>query len=130
MLVRFGSGFSLDCGEELRSHEFDRSLKHALADTRYRAADLRFAAIIDHCYAVTFLEINIASAFQKPRLTLPVHNYSKMARWRQVFEPNVAGENPFNRTDSCAKRRRVSILSSLLESLATGYAALQHPGVG
>jgi len=50
--------------------------------------------------------------------------------WRtQVFEANVSGEDTLDGTHSCPQCSRISILTGLLETLATGNAPLQNSGV-
>jgi len=104
-------------------------LEHTLAHARYRAANLYIAFVGDYGHAVPLLEIKIARAFQETRLALALYNHAEVTRRVHVFEPNVAGEQAFDRTDSRPKSRRVSILSGFLEALTAWYAALQNDGV-
>lgn len=127
--MRFGFRFGFDGSEELGGHHLNRALEHALSNTCYCTANLHVALVADYGHAVSPLEIEITSAFKKARLTFAVHYHAKMM-WRlQVFEANVAGEDSLDGAHSGSQSRRISILSGLLETLASGYAPLQYRGV-
>ena len=127
--MRLGFRFGFDGGEELRRHHLNRALEHALSNTGYCTANLHVALVADYGHAVSLFEIEITSAFKKARLTFAFHHHPKMM-WRlQVFEANVAGEDALDGAHSRSQSRRISILSGLLETLASGYAPLQNSGV-
>ena len=124
--VRLSPGLGFDGGKKLRCHHFYRSLKHALANACDRAPDLNVAVITDYGNAVPLLQVQIAGTLQEARLAFAVDNHSKVTRWPHIFKANVTGEQAFDRTDTSAKDRRVSILAGLFQALAAGYAPLQH----
>ena len=92
----FSPGFGLDRCKELRGHHLDGALKHPLAHACDRSANLRFAVVAHDSHAVALFQLNVARAFQEPRLTFAVNDNSKVTGWLQVFKTNITVEQPFD----------------------------------
>ena len=108
---------------------FHRSLEHALSNAGYCAANLSVALVGDEGDAVSLFDIDISVAFQKAWLTFAFDYHAKMMRGPQVLQPNVAGEDTFDRAYTSSQGRRIGILTGLLQALASGDAPLQNTRV-
>jgi hypothetical protein len=90
---------------------------------------LNITLVTDYGDTVAFLQVDFASPFQEAGLSLSLNDQTKMTRRLHIFEPHIAGKDPFDGSHSSTKRGRISIISSLFEALTTRYAPLQHCGI-
>src|SRR5919198_2715503 len=113
-------------GEELRGHHLGRALNHPLADRGERAADLHVARVPDQGRAVSLFEVEVARALEEAGLPFAVDDDAVVRGRAHLFEADVPLEDPLDRADARAQRRRVCVLAGFLQALAARDAPLQN----
>src|SRR5207244_12099673 len=117
--------FRIQLAEELRSQHLGLRCDHPLAHSGDYSSDLQIAFVSNRGSTVGLLQIEIARAFCKTGPAFPVDNHSIVRRRLHVFETHVALEDSFHWADAGFHRRDVSIISRLIQRLATRDASLQ-----